>query len=53
MSRARSQAEELAVVVGSALSCEVVPLKGEDMKKCFWWDFFSPADSDELHDEVF
>ncbi len=53
MGRARSQSDELAVVLGSALSCEVARLSGEEMKKCFWWDFFSPADSDELHDEMF
>ncbi len=51
--RARVQANELSIVVGSALSCEVVQLSGEEMKKCFWWEFFTPTDSDELHDEMF
>lgn len=51
--RARTQANELSIVVGSALSCEVTQLAGEEMKKCFWWEFFTPADSDELHDEMF
>lgn len=53
LSRARSQARELSAVVGSSLSCEVEVLKGEEMKKCFWWDFFGPADADELSDETF
>ncbi|VVC01176.1 Uncharacterised protein [uncultured archaeon] len=53
ISRAHSQASELSVVVGSALSCEIVPLKGEEMKRCFWWDFFGPADRDDLQDQMF
>ena len=53
IARARSQGEELTVVVGSALSCEIVPLAGEEMKRCFWWDFFGPADRDDLQDQMF
>ncbi|HIH19292.1 TPA: hypothetical protein HA225_04915 [Candidatus Micrarchaeota archaeon] len=53
IAHARAQSEELAVVVGSALACEVVQLKGEEMKKLFWWEFFSPSDSDELADQMF
>ncbi len=53
IARARAQADELSVVVGSALSCEVVLLKGEDMTRVFWWEFFGPADADELHDQMF
>ncbi len=53
VARARSQGEELSVVVGSALSCEVVQLRGEEMKKCFWWDFFGPTDSEDLRDQLF
>ena len=53
VSRARSQADELSVVVGSALSCEVSRLAGEDMKKCFWWDFFGPTDREDLRDQLF
>ncbi|MFA6213647.1 MAG: hypothetical protein WC717_00010 [Candidatus Micrarchaeia archaeon] len=36
VARSRSQSEELAVVAGSALSCEITPVKGEDMKRLFW-----------------
>ncbi len=53
IARAKAQGDELCVVVGSSLSCEVVPLKGEEMKRCFWWDFFGPTDLDEMHDEMF
>ena len=53
ISRARRQGEELSIVVGSALSCEVAALKGDEMKKCFWWDFFGPSDRDELYDQMF
>lgn len=53
ISRAMRQGEELGVVVGSALSCEVAKLKGEEMKKCFWWDFFGPTDRDDLADQMF
>jgi len=53
ISSARSQAEELSVVAGSSLSCEVAMLSGEEMKRCFWWDFFGPANFEELRDQVF
>jgi hypothetical protein len=53
IARARAQSEELVVVVGSALSCEVAQLSGEDMKRVFWWEFFGPSDADELHDQLF
>ncbi|MCX8174697.1 MAG: hypothetical protein N3E51_00625 [Candidatus Micrarchaeota archaeon] len=53
MSRARQQAKELSVIVGGALSCDVKQLAGEEMKKCFWWDFFGPTDREELADEMF
>ena len=53
ISRAKRQGEELSVVAGSALSCEIVALKGEEMKKCFWWDFFGPTDRDDLADQMF
>jgi hypothetical protein len=53
VSRANAQAEELSVVVGGALACEVARLRGEEMKRCFWWDFFGPTDRDDLEDEMF
>ncbi len=53
MSRARQQSEELSVVVGSALSCEITPVKGEEMKRLFWWDFFGPINREDLADQMF
>jgi len=53
LARAKEQGRELSAVVGSSLSCEVEVLKGEEMKRCFWWDFFGPADADELRDATF
>jgi len=53
VSRARHQAEELSVVVGSALSCEIVQLKGEEMKRVFGWDFFGPSTREGLADQMF
>jgi len=53
IARARSQSEELAVILSSALACDVLKLRGEEMKKCFWWDFFGPANSEEFRDQMF
>jgi hypothetical protein len=53
LSRVRSQSDDLSVVVGSALQCEMKRLRGEEMKRCFWWDFFGPTDRDDLADELF
>lgn len=53
IARARAQGEQLSVVVGGALSCEVAKLAGEDMKRCFAWDFFGPTDADDLRDQLF
>jgi hypothetical protein len=53
VARARAQSDELSVVLSSALACEVSRLRGEEMKKCFWWDFFGPASCEDLRDSVF
>jgi len=50
---AKRQGKELATVVGSALSCEVAPLVGEDMKKCMRFESMLPVDVDELRDALF
>lgn len=52
-SRAGAQADELSVVLSSALSCEVDRLEGEDMKRAFDWDFFGPSSADEMRDQLF
>jgi hypothetical protein len=51
--RARTQSEELSVVMGSALSCEITMMRGEEMKRLFWWDFFGPTGSEDLADQLF
>ena len=53
VSRAHQQSEELSVVVGSALSCEITQAKGEEMKRLFWWDFFGPTNREEMADQLF
>ncbi|MCX8197685.1 MAG: hypothetical protein N3F07_00610 [Candidatus Micrarchaeota archaeon] len=53
IARARSQADELSVMLSSALSCEVSRLKGEEMKRCFAWDFFGPTSAEEMRDAMF
>ncbi|MCX8194583.1 MAG: hypothetical protein N3G22_00530 [Candidatus Micrarchaeota archaeon] len=51
--QARWQAKELGVVVSSALGCEVVELKGEDMKRCLMWEVLLPSDIEDFHDQLF
>ena len=53
VSRAHQQADELSVVIGSALSCEITAVTGEDMKRLFWWDFFGPTNREDLADQLF
>lgn len=53
VSNVKRQSEELSVVLGSALSCDIAVATGEDMKRLFWWDFFSPASREELADQTF
>jgi hypothetical protein len=53
VSRAGAQAEELSVAVGGALGCSIERAGGEDMKRLFWWEFFSPANGQELADSLF
>ena len=49
----RSQAKEVASVISNALNAEAVPLVGEDMKKCFEWEFAIPPTRGDLEDAVF
>jgi len=51
--KVRAQANEVRSVVANALDVEVVPLAGEDMKRCFEWEFMIPASAGELSDQVF
>ncbi len=47
--KAKHQATEIRTVVGSALDVDVIPLIGDDMKKCFEWEFILPSER-EMHD---
>jgi len=47
--KAKHQANEMRTVVGSALDVDVIPLVGDDMKKCFEWEFVLPSER-EMHD---
>jgi hypothetical protein len=51
--KARSQSKEIRSVVGNALNAEVFPLTGDDMKKCFEWEFAIPTTRSELLDSVY
>lgn len=48
----RSQASELKTVLANALNVEVVPLSGDEMIKCFEWEKFYPATTQELEESV-
>jgi hypothetical protein len=52
LAAARSQASELRTVLANALNVEVVPLTGDEMLKCFEWEKFYPATTQELEESV-
>ena len=45
---ARNQANELKATIANAMNAEVVLLTGEDMKRCYDWEFFIPPSMAEL-----
>ncbi len=45
---ARQQANEVRTTIGTALNVEVVPLSGEEMKRCFDWSYSIPPGIKEL-----
>ena len=51
--RAKSQAMEVRSAMGNALNAEVMPLAGEDMKKCFEWERILPSSQEEFHDMAY
>ena len=53
LSRARAQGAESAAVLSNALSCDVQPLSGEELLRCFEWERQPPASKEELHDATF
>ncbi len=45
---ARQRANEIRSTVGTALNVDVVPMSGEDMKRCFDWAYTLPAGMKEF-----
>jgi hypothetical protein len=42
ISRARQQAAELKTVISSTLDTEIMQLSGDDIKRCFEWEYMMP-----------
>ena len=45
---ARAQANEIRTTVGTALNVEVVPITGEEMRRCFDWSYAIPSSVKEI-----
>ena len=52
IAKARVQAQELRTLLANALNVEVIPLQGDEMLKCFEWEFFYPTTVQELEESV-
>jgi hypothetical protein len=52
MSIARAQAKELRSMLENALNVEVSLLTGDEMMKCFEWEYFFPTTPQELEESV-
>ncbi len=52
MAAALSQASELRATVSNALNAEVNVVTGEEMRKCFEWEFFLPTTEKEMAEAV-
>lgn len=52
VAKAKSQAKELSATLSNALNVEIIILTGEDMLKCFDWEFMIPPSSDEMDDAI-
>ena len=48
MAQVKTQANELKSVISNALNLDMVVLNGEDMKKCFDWEFAIPPTPKDL-----
>ena len=53
LSKVRRQSKEIQTIVSSTLGADVVELLDQDMLRCFEWEFFIPAEAEQLRDEVF
>lgn len=49
---ALNQASELRATVSNALNAEVALLNGEEMRKCFEWEYFLPTSEKEMEEAV-
>ncbi|MFH1471041.1 MAG: hypothetical protein ABIF01_04795 [Candidatus Micrarchaeota archaeon] len=49
---ALNQGSELRATVSNALNCEVNLVTGEEMRKCFEWEFFLPSSEKEVEEAV-
>jgi len=52
LSSSKVQANELRATISNALNVEVMLLSGEEMKKCFDWEFFLPPTVKELEEQI-
>ncbi|MFH1447724.1 MAG: hypothetical protein ABIG39_02575 [Candidatus Micrarchaeota archaeon] len=47
-----NQANELRATISNALNTEVSLVNGEEMRKCFEWEFFLPTDEKDVEEAV-
>lgn len=53
IAKVNRQAKELKTILSSSLGSDIHDLADRDMLRCFEWDIFLPASTEEMHDEVF
>ncbi len=53
IAKVKNQAKEMSSIISNSLNVEVLPLVGEDMKKCFEWEYAIPSTRGEVEDAVF
>lgn len=51
--KAKIQGKELKSTLANALNVEVYSLTGEDMKRCFEWEYTLPVSQQELEEQTF
>ncbi|MCX6778479.1 MAG: hypothetical protein NT157_06390 [Candidatus Micrarchaeota archaeon] len=52
VAQALNQANELRATISNALNTDVVIVDGEDMKRCFEWEYILPPTSKEFEDSI-
>ncbi len=53
LSKVRRQSKEIKTIISSTLGADVAELLDLDMLRCFEWEYFIPAETEQLRDEVF